>query len=250
MNDEQRIYIYGKHAVRDALAKRPDVLKAVYVREEMLSSEERGILSTRHIPVYPLNPVKLPRGVSPDAVHQGYVAEISVRSLVQSYDDFIQTCEVTNDTAFAVLGEVQDPHNVGAVIRSAAAFGIQAILIPEHRQAQISGTVIKVSVGAVFSIPIVQIANTNRTLIDLKKRGFWVYGLEGDGSQSLPDEQFEKPTVFVLGNEAGGIRAKTLEHCDVQLSIPLTSMVESLNASVAAGIAFYAWGRKHSTTAD
>ena len=244
MNDS-RIHIYGKHAVHDAILLRPDVVLRVYASESSLSDVAREMLTKRHIPITLLNTAKLPQGIPKDAVHQGCVAEIESERLVSDYDDFMRACDVTNDTAFVVLGEVQDPHNVGAVIRSAAAFGIRAVLIPEHRQVQMTGTVIKVSVGAVFRIPMVRIANINQTLIDLKKKGFWIYGLEGAGPHALHEEGFEKPSVLLLGNESDGIRSKTREHCDILLNIPTATTIESLNASVAAGIAFYAWSRKH-----
>lgn len=242
---EENTYIYGKHAVKEALVARPDVVRAVFITTMDKDESLTKILSGQKIQVRELNPKKLPKGVPQDAVHQGIVAEIDAKKLIISYEDFIRTADVSSDTAFVLLGEIQDPHNVGAVIRSAAAFGAAAVLIPEHRQAQVNGTVIKVSVGTAFTIPLVQIGNVNNTVADLKERGFWIYGLDGEAEQVLADEGFEKPSVFVLGNEGEGIRQKTLEHCDIALRIPITENAESLNASVAAGIVLYAWRVKH-----
>lgn len=242
MQDDIAI-IYGKHAVLEALKLRPDVVRVVFAAED--GEEIRGVIGKNPILVKPLNPKKMPAGIPSDAVHQGYAAEIDVSKLVMSYEAFIASCEVTPDTGFVLLGEVQDPHNVGAIIRSAAAFGLSAVLLPEHRQAQISGTVIKVSVGTAFSIPLVQIGNANNTIRDLKDRGFWIYGLDGEAEQSIVTEGFEKPSVIVVGNEGEGIRKKTLELCDIPLAIPLSPHAESLNASAAAAVAFYAWSAKH-----
>jgi 23S rRNA (guanosine2251-2'-O)-methyltransferase len=143
------------------------------------------------------------------------------------------------------LGEVQDPHNVGAVVRSAAAFGLRGVLIPKHRQAGVTGTVVKVSAGMAFKIPLVEVANANRTIEDLKKMGFFIYGLDGEGDVALPLEDFSKPSVFVLGNEGEGMREKTKEHCDSILSIPIHGRAESLNASASAAVVFYAWSSQH-----
>jgi 23S rRNA (guanosine2251-2'-O)-methyltransferase len=122
---------------------------------------------------------------------------------------------------------------------------ISAVLIPEHRQVQVNGTVIKTSAGMAFKIPLVSIGNVNQTIKDLKDRGCWVYGLDSEAEVSVKDEGFERASVFILGNEGAGIREKTAEHCDILLKIPMKEGVESLNASVAAGVMFYAWRNKH-----
>ena len=244
MKDEA-IFIYGKHAVMEALTMRPDVVRVVHLVEGDERNEIHEILSRTAIPKKNFTAQKPPVGVPIDAVHQGFVAEIAPGKLVCTYEDFMSSHTVTNESAFAILGEVQDPHNVGAVIRSAAALGISAVFIPEHRQAPLNGTVIKVSVGTAFRIPLVRIGNVNQIIHELKQRGFWIYGLAGDATQSVTDELFEKPTAIILGNEADGIRRKTLEHCDIPLRIPMSPHVESLNVSVAASIVFYAWSMRH-----
>lgn len=244
MNDDNT-YIYGKHAVKEAVSVRPDIVSAIYLADEKDVELFKKASVGKQIALRELNPKKLPKGVPSDAVHQGVIAEINPKKLMVDYEDFMRGCDVTSDTAFVLFGEVQDPHNVGAVIRSAVAFGITGILIPEHRQAQVNGTVIKVSAGMAFKIPLIQIGNVNNTVKDLKERGFWVYGLDGEAEQSVADEQFEKPSVLILGNEGEGIRQKTLEHCDIPLRIPMSKNAESLNASVAAGIVLHAWSTKH-----
>jgi len=241
---ENNIFIFGKHTVIEALTYRPDIVTCVHLTDET-HDELRKSNKLGSITVKPLNPKKLPGGHDTSTVHQGFFAEIDTEKLMVSYDDFMNTYNVTNDSAFVVLGEIQDPHNVGAIIRSATAFGIAGVLIPEHRQAQISGTVAKVSVGTVFRTPLIRIGNVNQTIEDLKKRGFWSYGLEADAKQSVVTEGFEKPSVFVLGNEADGVRKKTLEHCDIPLRIPMSQDAESLNVSTSAAVVLYAWSVKH-----
>jgi 23S rRNA (guanosine2251-2'-O)-methyltransferase len=242
--NEEITAIYGKHAVMEAIKARPDVVRTVFVTG---GSDEAlvKLLTEAHIQKKDFNPKKLPDGVPSDAVHQGIAAHIDTSKLVISFDEFITLLSITPHTSVAILGEVQDPHNVGAIIRSAAAFGVSAVLIPEHRQAQVNGTVVKVSAGMSFRIPLVSIGNVNQTIAELKEKGFWIYGLDGEAEQSLHDEKFEKPSAFILGNEASGIRLKTLEHCDIPLRIPMHSNAESLNASVAGALVFYAWSRHH-----
>lgn len=244
---EKTISIYGKHVVRDAVNFHPKAVRVVYLADTTDASL-RAELARAGVSIERLEPKKIPGDVPFDAVHQGCVATINPDVLMHEYAPFIAECTVTPNTAFVLLGEVQDPHNVGAIIRSAAAFGIAGVLIPEHRQAQLTGSVIKASAGMAFRIPLITIGNVNHTIADLKKRGFWIYGLDGDATQSVSDEQFEKPSVFILGNEGAGIRAKTLEHCDIPLRIPISENTESLNASVAAAIVCYAWSSKHQKT--
>lgn len=244
MNDTET-YIYGRHAVKEALKAKPEAVKKVYVAEDVKDAELGNLLSKTKISSALLNRAKLPEGMFEDSVHQGVAAVIVLSRLMRSYKDFIANLEVTNDTALVILGEVQDPHNVGAVIRSAAAFGVSGVLIPEHRQAPVTGTVVKVSAGMAFRIPLVTIGNVNNAVRDLKEKGFWIYGLDGEAKQSVQDEAFEKPSVFILGNEAGGIREKTLDLCDIPLTIPMHPQAESLNASVSAAVALYAWSSRH-----
>lgn len=242
--DERYIFIYGKHAVIEALTFRSDVVTAVYLRDDV-QQELRGKLLEGIKHVLTFKGDNVPREVDKHAVHQGMIAKIDKEKLVVDFDDFRRSLEVGKDTALVLLGEVQDPHNVGAVVRSAAAFGLKGVLIPKHRQAGVTGTVVKVSAGMAFKIPLVEVANVNRAIEDLKKDGFFIYGLDGNGDVSLPKEQFTKPSVFVLGNEGEGIREKTREHCDIIASIPMHKRCESLNASASAAVAFYAWSSQH-----
>lgn len=242
--DDRYLYIYGRHAVLEALEFRPDVVTSVSLLDDVRGDVSRELLSKVKI-VNAFSGDNVPSGVDRKAVHQGFIAKIDRTKLVLTYDQFKERLTVGADTALAVLGEVQDPHNVGAVIRSAAAFGVSAVLIPKHRQAGVTGTVVKVSAGMAFKVPLVEVGNVNRVLEDLKKEGFFVYGLDGGGDTQLTSEQFTKPAAFVLGNEGSGLRAKTKEHCDMILSIPMHPQCESLNASASAAAVFYQWSAQH-----
>ncbi len=241
MGNDATSYIYGKHPVREALARAPEAVRHVYFVSGHDESELRDLAVKASIPFDRCDEDHLPRGVDRDVVHQGVIASIRPSKVLSDYKDFIQDLTITSETGLLLLDELTDPQNVGAVIRSAAAFGISGVLIPEHRQVQVTGTVVKVSAGMVFAVPVIQIGNVNTVLRDLKERGFWVYGLTGEGDTSLYDERFTKPSVFVLGNEGRGIREKTEELCDFRLRIPIEKNCESLNAAASAAVVMYAW---------
>jgi 23S rRNA (guanosine2251-2'-O)-methyltransferase len=236
-------YIYGIHAVNEALTHAPKSVLRVLLAPG--KDELRDKARKAHIDVQKLDPRQLPREVDKEANHQGALALVSLSGLVKPYREFIDSLEVTADTALVVLAEVQDPHNVGAVIRSAAAFGASGVLIPEHRQAPVTGTVVKVSAGTAFTLPLVSIPNVNTALRDLKERKFWTYGLSMGGDHPIADETFDAPAVFVLGGEAEGLREKTMEECDFLLTIPMHPRAESLNAAASAAVVLYAWNTQH-----
>jgi 23S rRNA (guanosine2251-2'-O)-methyltransferase len=238
-------YIFGKHAVREVLQERPDIVKEAHVVADFSDESILELLDKSKVELKVLNLKNPPRGVSSKAAHQGIVAGIISSKLTVPYKEFKETLKNSPDTALLVLGEVQDPHNVGAVIRSAAAFGIAGVLIPPHNQAPVTGTVVKVSAGMAFRIPLVTISNVNTVLRDLQQDGYWVYGLEGEGSTSTVTEKFTRPSVFVLGNEGSGLREKTKEQCDELISIPMHPQCESLNAAAATAIVLASWSAQH-----
>lgn len=236
---QNKIYIHGKHAVKEALLHIPQAVNQIMAMPDFDDREILNLAKKEDIPRNKFDPSNAPKG------HQGIMAQILLSNLMRREKEYFEGVEVTADTCFVILGELQDPHNVGAVIRSAAAFGATAVLIPEHNQAPLTGAVVKVSAGMAFRIPLVTISNINNTIRDLKKKGFWIYGLEGESKSSIHDEKFDAPTAIILGNEAEGIREKTKELCDVLLSIPMNPSCESLNAAASAAVSLYAWSAKH-----
>jgi 23S rRNA (guanosine2251-2'-O)-methyltransferase len=242
---QNKIYIYGKHAVAEALLNAPKAVKKVYLAPQMDDAKLRDLIKKTGIPTATLKSERELQDVASSASHQGVIGLISMSDLMQQYEKFAGGLKVTPHTALLLLDELEDPHNVGAVIRSAAAFGLAGVLIPERNQAPVTGAVVKVSAGMAFSIPLVTIGNVNQTIRDLKERGFWIYGLAGEGASSLTKEKFDAPAVFVLGNEGNGIREKTRELCDVLISIPINPKCESLNAAASAAVALYKWSSEH-----
>ena len=144
-----------------------------------------------------------------------------------------------------ILDELNDPHNVGAIIRSAAAFGAAGVLMPPHHQSPVTGAVVKASAGMAFRVPLVRIGNVNYAVAALQKLGFRAYALAMEGSRNIAKERFDAPSVFVVGNEGRGIRQGTAKVCDALLRIPMDERCESLNAAVSAAVVLYAWSAQH-----
>ncbi|MBP7831840.1 MAG: 23S rRNA (guanosine(2251)-2'-O)-methyltransferase RlmB [Candidatus Pacebacteria bacterium] len=241
---QNKIYIYGKHAVAEALLNAPQSVKKVYISPKQEDQHVRGLIKKTGVAVSELGKDRLP-GVDADTTHQGVIGVVSLDDLMRPMKSFLADLKVTDETAVVLLAEIQDPHNVGAVIRSAAAFGVSGVLIPEHNQAPVTGAVVKVSAGMAFRVPLVQIGNINQAVRDLKEAGFTIYGLEGGGTSTTTDEDYDGPSAFILGNEGAGLREKTRELCDKLLSIPMHPRCESLNAAVSASVALYSWSAKH-----
>lgn len=147
-----------------------------------------------------------------------------------------------------VLDGIQDPHNLGALIRTAACAGAHGVIIPKDRAAGITPAVEKASAGAIETIPVARVANIAQTLDDLKRDGFWIYGAAGNSSQSVYAQNFTGHVALVIGGEGEGIRPLVRKKCDVLVAIPLKGGVESLNASVAGGIMLFEAVRQRSLT--
>ncbi len=250
-NKQNKISIYGKHVLMEALQHKPEVLDKVFLSKENDDIALRKAIKSAGItPLVLSSDKKQKKGEVSSVVHQGVEGVVLLEKLLVDYKKFITDLEVTEDTSLLILNEIQDPNNVGAIVRSAAAFGVSGILIPQHNQAQISGAVVKVSAGMAFRIPLVSVGNINSTIRDLKEKSFWIYGMEGESENSIAGELFDKPTVFILGNEAKGIREKTKELCDILLSIPMNEQCESLNVAASTAVALYEWSRKHPKALD
>jgi len=173
------------------------------------------------------------------AAHQGVVAF----GAAHRYTELGQVLDGAQ--LLIILDGVEDPHNLGAIVRSAHAAGASALLVPERRAAGLNETVAKAAAGALEHLPVVRIGNINQTLEDLKGRGFWIYGLDERASQLYSETDYAHPTVFVLGGEGHGLHEMVKKHCDLLVRIPMAGAIASLNVSVAAGIVLFEWRRRN-----
>jgi 23S rRNA (guanosine2251-2'-O)-methyltransferase len=143
-----------------------------------------------------------------------------------------------------VLDGVEDPHNLGAIIRTAHAAGATAVIVPERRAAGLTETVARAAAGALAYVSVVRVANINRALEELKERGYWIYGLDERGEHAYDQVEFTMPSAIVLGGEGKGLHQLVARHCDFLVKIPMSGEVTSLNVSVAAGVVLFEWRRR------
>lgn len=171
--------------------------------------------------------------------HQGVAANYAASKHYDEHDLESLLAAATGPALLLILDGVQDPHNLGACLRSAAAAGATAVVIPKDKSAPVNATVRKTSAGAADRIPIVRVTNLARTLETMKQAGVWMVGLAGEATQSLYAVDLTGPIGIVMGGEGEGMRRLTREHCDYLAQIPMSGAVESLNVSVATGIALF-----------
>lgn len=177
--------------------------------------------------------------ITHQANHQGVAAQISPYAYLELGDLISRAKSVSDQPVVVVADSINDPHNLGAIIRTAEAFGAQGLVIPQRRAVGITSSVMKVAAGALESFPVARVVNLSRALEELKSAGFWIYGTAATASQLLHTVQFKGPIVLVVGSEGEGLSMLTQRGCDVLVSIPLQGKTPSLNASVAASIALY-----------
>ncbi|WP_276862646.1 23S rRNA (guanosine(2251)-2'-O)-methyltransferase RlmB [Anaerococcus tetradius] len=167
-----------------------------------------------------------------DMNHQGVMLE------VESFK-YATMDDIGDARRLIILDKIEDPHNLGAIIRSAESFGFDGVIIPERRSASVTSTVYKTSAGAINNIKVIRVTNLTRTIKDLKDMGFWIYGLAGEADSDISKTDLKGKVALVIGNEGEGISRLVRENCDMLINIPMLGKVNSLNASVAAGISMY-----------
>lgn len=224
--------VYGRHPVEEILAvARDQVVRIVVDRDNRVDDLDVEGLRV----IVDADELNL---ITRHGNHQGIAAELGEFRYAP-----LSTATEIDSGCVVVLDQVQDPHNLGAVLRSAAALGAAAVIIPGDRAADVSDTVIRTSAGLAYRVPVVQVTNIARTLGELAKAGFWSTALVMDGEQELRSVDLAGKCALVLGGEVG-IRRLVLETCDFKARISMAEGAESLNVSVAAGIALYEWSRQ------
>jgi len=229
----------GVHPVREALrAHRP--LDKVLIAKGASGPRLQEIIDLcreHNIPVRFESRDALDR-VSKGTPHQGVVA-------FGAAHEYVELDEITGDAKLLViLDGVEDPHNLGAIIRTAHAAGANGIVVPERRSAPLTETVDKAAAGAVEYLPIARVTNVSQTIERLKQQGFWIYGLDERGSAPYDQVEFNTPSAIVLGGEGKGLHQGVQKHCDVLVRIPMAGEVSSLNVSVAAGVVLFEWRKR------
>jgi 23S rRNA (guanosine2251-2'-O)-methyltransferase len=228
--------IHGFHAITARIRQHADSVLELYVDtnrrdprvRDLLKLEEGG--SGRVVQV----DTKRLDGIAGNARHQGVVARVDAAQKVRHLDDVLDT--LTEPALILVLDGVQDPHNLGACLRSADAFGVHAVVAPKDRAVGLNATVEKVACGAAETVPYITVTNLARTLRELQERNIFVVGADSEAETDLYGFQHPGPLAWVLGAEGEGLRRLTRETCDQLVRIPMLGSVASLNVSVSAGV--------------
>jgi 23S rRNA (guanosine2251-2'-O)-methyltransferase len=232
--------IYGIHAVAAAIEHQPESLREVLIsanrddkRTQSLieQAKEQGV-GLRFVSKQQLD------SLVGTVNHQGVAALMQVKSQVTEAD-LPELLEAATNPILLILDSVQDPHNLGACLRSANAAGVTAVIAPKDKAASLTPTVRKVACGAAELTPFIQVTNLARLIRELKQQGVWIYGLAGEGEQSLFQAELKGPIAMVLGSEGAGLRQLTRQLCDALLYIPMAGAVSSLNVSAACSVTLF-----------
>ncbi len=232
--------IYGLHAVRAVLARDPArVVQAILTdrRDDRRIAEIEALARAAGVSVRRVDAQALSK-LAGEGVHQGVVAEVRpMPPWVE--DDLLAALREARTPLVLALDGVQDPHNLGACLRTADACGVLAVIVPKDRAAQVNATVRKVAAGAAETTPVVAVTNLSRSLKLLKEAGLWVVGAAGEADQLASAADLTGPLVLVMGAEGSGLRELTRKNCDFLVRLPQLGAVESLNVSVATGMLLY-----------
>jgi 23S rRNA (guanosine2251-2'-O)-methyltransferase len=245
MSKTENFFIYGRNPVEEALQNRPDEVDKVFIKNNIKPSSYQNITELASDNDVPL--VKVPGAKIYNLVgkvnDQGFVLQMSAAKYTNFFD-WVETLVLSKNPAVLLLHGIEDPHNFGAILRSAAAAGIEAVIIPMQNQAPVNATVFKTSAGTAGRIPVIRIHDINQGLKDLKATGFSIVGLDGSAKQTLWETDLKRPLAFLIGSEGEGIHPSNLKRCDELINIPMEHEVESLNASVSAALVSYEWKRQ------
>ncbi len=242
-------HLAGRNPVREAL-ERSERIERVLLSTGVTgraAAEVRAQCRAAGVPLQTVPPAKLEKLV-PGVNHQGVVAVVSAVAYAD-FDDMLREIAPDHETVartkpiVVLLDGIQDPHNLGAILRSAVAAGARGVAMPERGAAPLNAAALKTSAGTAQRIPVARVGNLREAILQLKERGYWVAGADGTGETSVWDMDWDRPLALVIGSEDRGMRRGVADECDYRVRIPMAGPAESLNASVAAGILLFAAAR-------
>lgn len=230
--------IYGVHAVEKVFKQSPEAIVVIRFTLGGLNRRQQSLYDQAQ--TIGINVERVPKAYFDrlQGNHQGIMAEVKSRG------DYTETTltglvKSVNQPLIIFLDEVQDPHNLGAILRTADAAGAHAVVVPKHNSAGLNATVRKVASGAAESVPLIVVANLSRTLKEMQQEGMWLIGLAGEASHTIYEQDLTGSIGIVMGSEGSGLRRLSKESCDHLAAIPMLGTVESLNVSVATGVVVY-----------
>lgn len=228
-------YVYGKNVVNNML-KRSHEIEVLYVQDGHKNESTVQQAIQQGIQVKFLNRQQLDRMAAGN--HQGYIAQIKEYRTF-SIEEILESIADGKVPLLVACDELKDPQNLGAILRTVACVGGDGVIIEKNRSVSLTGTVAKVSTGAIETVKVAQVTNLAQTLRQLKKKGYWVVGSDAHDAQDYRQLDYNMPIVLVIGSEATGMRRLIAEECDFKAKIPMSSEMDSLNASVACGVLLY-----------
>ena len=237
LNEDQ--LVWGIHPVYELLAARPRSIHEILIEKGKTSRKLQEIIDLARAEQVKVKFTPQFRiAGSRQMNHQGVIARIMPFETLPE-EAFLALLSQSKTPFVLALDSIQDPHNLGAIIRSASAAGVTGLIVPKDRSAPLSGTVAKISAGALTHLPVCQSTNFVRMLQKLKEQGIWIYGTIKEGGVAIYQTDFAGPLCLVIGGEEKGIRPLVQEQCDFKVTIPMQREIDSLNASVAAGIIMF-----------
>ncbi len=237
-----RYWLYSWHAVLPALANPERQIIRLFATDAALEKLKQHPEASAYLSLVQFaTPEMFQHFLSPDAVHQGIAIE--VKPLPEQGIEVLQNNAAKGPVL--LLDQVTDPHNVGAILRSAAAFDCPAIIVPAHHSAPETGIIARAAAGALETVPLIRVPNLSRAMLALKSQGYWIAGLDADAKDYVHTAKLPEKLALVLGAEGKGMRRLTTDHCDMMLKLPMTERMESLNVSNAAAIAMYEVFKRH-----
>ncbi len=247
MSKSENFFVYGKKPVEETLTEKAKQVDKIFIKNSISPSSYKDLYETASMNRIPL--VTVPEAKLLNLVgrvnHQGFVALIS-KIEYSNFFDWIETQNLASNPAVLLLDGIEDPHNLGAILRTAAAAGVSAVIVPTQNQSPVNATVFKTSAGTAGRIPIIRVHDTSQGFKDLKLAGFRILGLDASAENGIWETSFIAPTAFLIGNEGRGISKSIMKSCDELIKLPMENNVESLNASVTAALVSYEWKRQKS----
>jgi len=245
---KQKELIYGIHAVNSILHHNPDRILKLFIAKGRDNARLKELLAEvkhHHIHIEPRDRKDLD-AITHENVHQGVVAECRTRVILSEDDLSVLLDNLEEPPFLLILDGVQDPHNLGACMRTADAVGVDAVIVPKDRSTGLTATAQKVASGAAESVPFIQVTNLARTLRMLRERNIWVFGLDERAKTTFFEANLNGPIALVLGGEGKGLRHLTEQHCDALHYLPMIGVVSSLNLAVATGVCLFEAVRQRS----
>jgi 23S rRNA (guanosine2251-2'-O)-methyltransferase len=238
--EARRNLVYGLHAVLAVIERAPERLLELWMAEPRQDARAHALRERAQaagLRVQTVSAEALAQ-LAGEVAHQGAVAAIRPQKPWDEHDLAAALSEIERPLIL-VLDGVTDPHNLGACLRTADAAGVHALVIPKDRSATLDGVARKVAAGAAEFVPVAAVTNLARALEQLKTRGIWVVGMDGEAEQTIYGADLDRPLALVMGAEGAGMRRLTRERCDFLVRVPMSGHVQSLNVSVAAGVALF-----------